>query len=90
MPAPTSLPPCTPLIVPSTAQYLIANLGMSQNFGAIDYDKLQFPTTLRIDWVRVYQDPNNINIGCDPPDFPTAEYIKASVRPLSRYAARDC
>lgn len=70
-------------MVPSTVQYLIANLGMSPNFGAIDYDKLQFPTTLRIDWVRVYQDPNNINIGCDPPDFPTAEYIKAYVRPPS-------
>ncbi|EIW64599.1 glycoside hydrolase family 16 protein [Trametes versicolor FP-101664 SS1] len=66
-----------PRPIPQEPLYLIANLGMSPNFGAIDYDKLQFPTTLRIDWVRVYQDPNNINIGCDPPDFPTAEYIKA-------------
>lgn len=30
---------------------------------------------MRIDWIRVYQDPNAINIGCDPPDFPTKAYI---------------
>ncbi|KAI0375069.1 glycoside hydrolase family 16 protein [Pilatotrama ljubarskyi] len=61
--------------VPQEPMYLIANLGISANFGNVDFNHLQFPSTLRIDWIRVYQDPNNINIGCDPPDFPTAAYI---------------
>lgn len=56
-------------------QYLIMNLGLSENFGFVDYEHLVFPAELRVDWIRVYQDPNNINIGCDPPDFPTKAYI---------------
>ncbi|KAI0778254.1 glycoside hydrolase family 16 protein [Trametes elegans] len=61
--------------VPQEPLYLIANLGISENFGAVDYDHLRFPARMRVDWIRVYQDPNNINIGCDPDDFPTAAYI---------------
>ncbi|KAI8990543.1 glycoside hydrolase family 16 protein [Trametes punicea] len=61
--------------VPQEPMYLIANLGMSQNFGFVDFAHLKFPSTMRVDYIRVYQDPNNINIGCDPPDFPTAAYI---------------
>lgn len=57
------------------AQYLIANLGLSPNFAPPDFAALTFPTTMRIDWVRVYQPKNAINIGCDPKDFPTAAYI---------------
>jgi beta-glucanase (GH16 family) len=48
---------------------------MSPGFGEIDFADLVFPATMKIDWVRVYQPPNAINIGCDPPDFPTAAYI---------------
>ncbi|KAF8622154.1 hypothetical protein AX15_007272 [Amanita polypyramis BW_CC] len=59
--------------------YLIINLGMSYNFGAIDFEHLTFPTHLRVDYVRVYQKPNAINIGCDPKDFPTADYIKQHI-----------
>ncbi|KIK62288.1 glycoside hydrolase family 16 protein [Collybiopsis luxurians FD-317 M1] len=55
--------------------YLIINLGMSENFGTVDFEHLTFPNHLRVDYVRVYQDPQNINIGCDPTDFPTADYI---------------
>jgi len=55
--------------------YIIANLGMSPGFGQIDFQDLVFPATMKIDWIRVYQPPNAINIGCDPPDFPTAAYI---------------
>lgn len=55
------------------------NLGISMNFGAVDFAGLTFPTTLRVDYVRVYQDPNNLNVGCDPSDFPTAAYINECV-----------
>ena len=51
------------------------NLGMSKNFGTVDFEHLMFPSTLRVDYIRVYQDPDNINIGCDPDDFPTEAYI---------------
>ncbi|TFK84551.1 glycoside hydrolase family 16 protein [Polyporus arcularius HHB13444] len=62
--------------IPGEPMYLIMNLGISENFGFVDYDNLVFPSTLRVDWIRVYQDPNAINIGCDPDGFPTQAYIE--------------
>ncbi|KAJ6499903.1 glycoside hydrolase family 16 protein [Mycena vitilis] len=59
--------------VPQEPMYIIANLGMSTNFGPVDLDHLPFPCHLSIDYIRVYQ--SSLNIGCDPPDFPTLEYI---------------
>ncbi|KAJ3784212.1 glycoside hydrolase family 16 protein [Lentinula aff. detonsa] len=61
--------------IPQEPMYLIINLGMSENFGEVDLEHLTFPNHLKVDYVRVYQDPSNINIGCDPTDFPTAAYI---------------
>jgi hypothetical protein len=55
------------------------NLGLSENFGFIDFDHLTFPAVMRVDWVRVYQDPDNVQVGCNPPDYPTADYINQSV-----------
>jgi hypothetical protein len=51
------------------------NLGMSESFGEIQYDKLPFPAQMKIDWVRVYQRKDSINVGCSPAGFPTAEFI---------------
>ena len=34
-----------------------------------------FPSEYLIDYVRVYQRKDEVNIGCDPDDFPTAKYI---------------
>ena len=65
-----------PRPIPQEPMYIIANLGMSTNFGPVDLEHLTFPTTMRIDSIRVYQDPSNIKYGCDPDDFPTQEYIK--------------
>ncbi|KAK0234993.1 glycoside hydrolase family 16 protein [Armillaria nabsnona] len=62
--------------VPQEPMYLIANLGISYNFGVVDTDHLTFPAAMSVDYIRVYQDPDNFNIGCDPADFPTAAYIK--------------
>ncbi|PBK78840.1 glycoside hydrolase family 16 protein [Armillaria solidipes] len=69
--------------VPSEPMYIMANLGMSTNFGTVDLEHLQFPAFMLIDYIRVYQDPNNINIGCDPPDFPTQAYINAYIEAYS-------
>jgi hypothetical protein len=48
---------------------------MSPGFGDIDFAELTFPATMKVDWIRVYQSPDAKNIGCDPPEFPTAAYI---------------
>ncbi|KIJ68201.1 glycoside hydrolase family 16 protein [Hydnomerulius pinastri MD-312] len=63
--------------------YLIANLGMSQNFEPPDFEDLVFPATMSIDWIRVYQPKDAINIGCDPQDFPTAAYINQYIEAYS-------
>jgi hypothetical protein len=55
------------------------NLGMSENFGLVDLKHLTFPSTMRIDYIRVYQAKGSINIGCDPDDFPTEAYINQYV-----------
>jgi len=57
-------------------KYIIINLGMSKNFGDIDFEHLTFPNRMRVDYIRVYQDMHNVNIGCDPKNFPTAAYIR--------------
>lgn len=58
------------------AQYIIVNLGMSNNFVTVDLANLQFPAVMRVDFIRVYQRSDSKNIGCDPPDFPTEAYIQ--------------
>ncbi|KAJ7621168.1 glycoside hydrolase family 16 protein, partial [Roridomyces roridus] len=65
--------------VPQEPMYIMANLGMSTNFGFVDLKHLTFPTTFKLDYIRVYQYPDQINIGCDPPDFPTQDYINTYI-----------
>ncbi|EIN14053.1 beta-glucan synthesis-associated protein [Punctularia strigosozonata HHB-11173 SS5] len=64
-----------PRPVPQEPLYILVNLGMSSNFGFVDLDHLTFPTTMKVDWIRVYQRTDSVNVGCDPPEFPTAAYI---------------
>ncbi|KAL8286536.1 hypothetical protein RQP46_004553 [Phenoliferia psychrophenolica] len=55
---------------------IVFNLAISTKSGqTIEWGKIAFPATLRIDYVRVYQKKGQINIGCDPADFPTSKYI---------------
>jgi hypothetical protein len=58
------------------------NLGISNQFGQVDLEHLKFPSTMSVDYLRVYQDPRNIQYGCDPDDFPTEAYIKKYVFPF--------
>lgn len=62
-------------VVTGEPMYILLNLGMSENFGKVDLTNLVFPAVLRVDYVRVYQDTDQLNIGCDPPLYPTADYI---------------
>ncbi|KAL0240296.1 hypothetical protein I308_106546 [Cryptococcus tetragattii IND107] len=62
-------------IIPEEPMAMIVNLHMSNNFQAVDFAHLKWPNYFRIDYVRVYQKPDQISIGCDPDDYPTADYI---------------
>ncbi|QRW07384.1 glycoside hydrolase family 16 protein [Ceratobasidium sp. AG-Ba] len=68
-----------PRAIPQEPMYMMLNLGISPNFGAIDWEHLVFPTWMLIDWVRVYQPKGSYNIGCNPPDYPTADYINTYI-----------
>ncbi|KZP18032.1 glycoside hydrolase family 16 protein [Athelia psychrophila] len=61
--------------VPQEPMYLLMNLGQSTNFGTVDTKHIPYPVTMRVDYIRVYQPKDAINYGCDPEDFPTADYI---------------
>lgn len=52
----------------------IINFGMSNNFQTVNFDKLQWPAQMLVDYVRVYQRSDG-KMGCDPSDRPTANYI---------------
>ncbi|EPY52377.1 glucosidase [Schizosaccharomyces cryophilus OY26] len=56
---------------------IVFNLGISNNWAYYYFRDLQFPAIMSIDYIRIYQDPDNDNmhIGCDPPGYPTTEYI---------------
>ena len=36
---------------------------------------MEFPALMLIDYVRVYQRNGQTNVGCSPPNYPTADYI---------------
>ncbi|KAF8634470.1 hypothetical protein AX15_000911 [Amanita polypyramis BW_CC] len=62
--------------IPQEPMYIIMNLGISENFGFVDFQHLTFPTKMKVDYIRVYQPKNAINYGCNPTDFPTNDYIQ--------------
>ena len=64
-------------VVTREPMYIIFNLGISYNFGGISNDIWtgNWPYMMQVEWVRVYQPKDAINIGCDPPEMPTASYI---------------
>ena len=55
---------------------MILNLGISNNWAYIDWNSIHFPVSFHIDYVRIYQPEDQINVGCDPEDYPTYDYIQ--------------
>lgn len=55
---------------------IIMNLGISNNWAYIDWPSIQFPNEMRVDFVRIYQPPDLIDMTCDPADYPTYDYIQ--------------
>ncbi|KAF8339600.1 beta-glucan synthesis-associated protein-domain-containing protein [Cantharellus anzutake] len=62
-------------LISEEPMYIILNLGMANNFQKPDYAHLQFPASLLVDYIRVYQRDKSVNIGCDPDAYPTTHYI---------------
>ncbi|EJF56767.1 beta-glucan synthesis-associated [Dichomitus squalens LYAD-421 SS1] len=62
-------------LVPEEPMSIILNLGISSNWQPIDLTTMVFPAIMQVDYVRVYQRKGQTNIGCDPPDYPTKDYI---------------
>lgn len=56
---------------------IIMNLGISNNWAYIDWQFIFFPVTMSIDYVRLYQPPDAVSLTCDPPDYPTYDYIES-------------
>jgi beta-glucanase (GH16 family) len=54
---------------------MVLNLGISGSWSEILFDDLVFPTIMYIDYVRIYQKPGQTSITCDPPGYPTTDYI---------------
>lgn len=52
------------------------NVGMSEGFSPVDLTLAKFPATMYIDYIRIYQHPDRVDVTCDPKDRPTAQYIK--------------
>jgi beta-glucan synthesis-associated protein KRE6 len=73
---PDTLTEISARLISQEPMYIIVNLGMSRNFGSIDFEHLTFPNHLKVDWIRVYQDPDNINVGCNPKGWETETYIQ--------------
>ncbi|CZR62244.1 related to KRE6 Glucan synthase subunit [Phialocephala subalpina] len=54
----------------------VLNLGLSNSWSEVLIGDLKFPTIMHIDYVRIYQKPGQTSVTCDPPGYPTTEYIK--------------
>lgn len=63
-------------VMPEEPMSMIVNFGMASNFAPLNFTGLAplFPATMRIDYVRIYQDDDG-EIGCDPDGYETTEYI---------------
>ena len=64
-------------VVPEEPMSIVINFGMSPTFAAINFTGLAplLPATMRIDYVRVYQDDSG-ETTCDPNGYPTTAYIE--------------
>jgi beta-glucan synthesis-associated protein KRE6 len=72
-------------VIPLEPMALIVNFGMSNGFAALNMTGLGtlLPATMRIDYIRIYQDEDNVSVTCDPPGYPTTDYINNHPEPYN-------
>jgi len=70
-------------VLPQEPMSIVMNFGMSPSFSTIYMANIAklLPATMRFDYIRIYQDPNNEMVTCDPPGYPTTSFIKAHPEP---------
>ncbi|KAG8980166.1 hypothetical protein FRB90_007787 [Tulasnella sp. 427] len=66
-------------IIPEEPMSIALNLGLAPSFQKQDWKNLRFPAKMYVDYVRVYQRKGYENLGCDPKDYPTADYINRHI-----------
>lgn len=64
-------------VIPEEPMAIVLNFGMSNGFAALNMTGLGplMPATMRLDYIRIYQDEGNTLMTCDPPGYPTTGYI---------------
>lgn len=63
-------------MIPMEPMSIVMNLGMAWSFAPINETIRDImPGFMRFDYIRIYQDPDNISVTCDPPGYETTEYI---------------
>lgn len=69
--------------IPEEPMSVIINFGMSNSFATVFLPNLAklMPATMRVDYIRIYQEEGSESITCDPPGFETTEYIKKHPEP---------
>ncbi|KAF2830058.1 beta-glucan synthesis-associated [Ophiobolus disseminans] len=76
-------------VIPEEPMTVIANFGMSNSFAAIDLKQIaaDLPAKMRVDYIRIYQDESQDNdddfMTCDPPGYPTTQYIRDHPAPYA-------
>lgn len=72
-------------VIPEEPMGIIANFGMSNSFAYINVDGITktLPATMRIDYIRIYQDEDEEMVTCDPPGYPTTDYIREHPEPYA-------
>lgn len=53
-------------LISEEPMYMIMNLGMSPAFQSLQFNRLEFPGTFFIDYVRVWQEKGKTDVTCDP------------------------
>lgn len=63
--------------MPAEPMSIVLNSALGSWNGGADAARGSMPGHLYVDYVRVWQRPDRQNVGCDPPDHPTKQYIEA-------------
>ncbi|KAL3458242.1 putative beta-1,6 glucan synthetase [Aspergillus heterothallicus] len=63
-------------VIPLEPLAIVMNLGMAWSFAPINTGiEKHMPAYMRFDYIRIYQDPDDVSVTCDPPGYETTEYI---------------
>ncbi|KAK2756771.1 hypothetical protein FQN54_005217 [Arachnomyces sp. PD_36] len=65
-------------VIPVEPMSIIMNFGMSKGFSEVNLTGILplLPAVMRFDYIRIYQDPDEKSVTCDPEGWETTEYIR--------------